>query len=96
MDLKNGYLGKFPKANIILSIIFGVLLWCYGIKAYYEILSLEETGGERSMPRFFWWLYDLFGAFGILGFFILAGLFFFYRAFDAYKEVQKQTNEQVD
>lgn len=89
MDMEQGYLGRFPKVNLIASVIIGIALWCYGFKTYFAILSLEESGGETSMPRFFWWLYDAMGAIGVLGFFILGGIFFFYRAFQAYKDMAK-------
>ncbi|SDE59142.1 hypothetical protein [Riemerella columbipharyngis] len=88
MDFKGGFLGKYPIANMIVSGIIGVAFWIYGIFKYLKILSLEENGGGISMPRIFWKIYDLFGAKGILVFFILGGVFFIYRSFSEWKKIK--------
>ncbi|MFC3928060.1 hypothetical protein ACVR05_05775 [Streptococcus caprae] len=79
-----------PKAQLVLSLIFGFFILVGAWWGRQELLAWEATGGEKALPRFVYWLYSIGGVNApaiLLG---LGSLIFFGRAYQIVKEMKNR------
>lgn len=60
--------------QILFPVIFGIAAIAVGIHEYYDLLALETQGGTRKVHIVIKLLYDGVGKWGVLCFFVVAGI----------------------
>lgn len=82
--------GSKAKMQGILSILIGLAVLAGAVYIYFDIVALETTGGERSMPRILWFVYELTGVWGVSGLIGLGGLYFIYHGINMIRKGSAQ------
>lgn len=86
-----GFFQKYPKAIPPFHAILGLVIAGFGFYSKHQILEAEINGGTITLPRFMFPIYDAIGANGVLGIFILIGLYFLYQAVIGWKKLSQNS-----
>jgi len=60
--------------QLLFPVLFGIAAIGIGIYEYYDLLALETQGGSRKVHTIIKLLYESAGKWGVLGFFVVAGV----------------------
>ena len=81
---------KEPYARVIVNGLLGLFFAGAGLYQFIRIQKWEAAGGIIEMNDFQQLLYKLLGKWGILGFLLILGCVFFYKAYARWKRIKIQ------
>ncbi|HEL2383497.1 TPA: hypothetical protein U0431_001698 [Streptococcus suis] len=81
-------MGQRPKVQIFFSTVLGLVVAVYGFIIRQDLLVWEETGGEKLLPRFIYWIYSLVGATGVALAFLAGSMIFFVNSYRIFKKLK--------